>query len=97
MPIPEANSLFALATHLVGAAEFWVLALAGGRQIARDRDAEFRASGTYQELEVRYLRWLAEVRDVLSTLPDAASALHLGHIQLTRSLLASASPARPGS
>jgi uncharacterized damage-inducible protein DinB len=124
--ISEGNTLFALATHLVGAAEFWVLALAGGRQIARDRDAEFRASGTYGELEVRYFRWFAEVREVLSTVDDASwdqlveppaqfrgsvgeetmsvrasvlhavehSALHLGQIQLTRSLLTQASPER---
>src|SRR5579859_5450430 len=74
VPIPEANSLFALATHLVGAGEFWVLALAGGRQVARDRDAEFRASGTYAELEVRYTRWMIAVREVLSSLPDDAWA-----------------------
>jgi uncharacterized damage-inducible protein DinB len=104
--------------------EFWVLALAGGRQIARDRDAEFRASGTYKALEVRYVRWMADVREVLSNLPDSSwdrivepppqfagsvgeetmsvracvlhavehSALHLGQIQLTRSLLTKALP-----
>lgn len=117
--IPEANTLFALATHLVGAGEFWVLALAGGREIQRDREAEFHALGTYADLEVRYTRWLAEVRSVLGDLhhdawervakppPEFAgslgeepvtvrgcvlhaiehSALHLGQIQLTRSLL----------
>jgi uncharacterized damage-inducible protein DinB len=122
VPIPEGNTLFAVATHLVGAGEFWVLTLAGGREVDRDRDAEFRASGTYAELEVRYSRWMTAVRDVLSTLPSEAwariaeppeqytgslgdqpmtvracvlhavehSALHLGHIQLTRSLLSQA-------
>jgi uncharacterized damage-inducible protein DinB len=121
VPIPEGNSLFAIATHLVGAAEFWVLALAGGRQTARDRDAEFRATGTYADLEVRYSIWISDVRDVLMNLPEEAwdrtvtppveytgslgsesmtaracvlhavehSALHLGHIQLTRSMIAS--------
>jgi uncharacterized damage-inducible protein DinB len=119
LQIPEGNTLFAVATHLVGAGEFWVLTLAGGREVARDRDAEFRAAGTYPELEVRYTRWMSAVREVLSTLPSEAwariaeppeqyrgsldddgmtvracvlhaiehSALHLGHIQLTRSLL----------
>jgi hypothetical protein len=43
VPICEANTLFALATHLVGAGEFWVLVLAGGREGDRDRDAEFHA------------------------------------------------------
>ena len=117
VPIPEGNSLFAIATHLIGAGEFWVLALAGGRQLDRDRDAEFRATGTYADLEVRYSRWVSDVRDVLThlhpeawtrtvtpppqftgslgpesmTLRDCVlhavehSALHLGHVQLTRS------------
>ena len=42
LPLPETNSLFALATHLVGSAEMWVLQMACGRPLARDRDAEFR-------------------------------------------------------
>jgi uncharacterized damage-inducible protein DinB len=119
VPIREANTLFALATHLVGAGEFWVLVLAAGRQIGRDRDAEFRASGTYAELAKRYTAWIAAVQDALSDLGQGAferlaepppefrqslgdqpltvracilhavehSALHLGQIQLTRSLL----------
>jgi uncharacterized damage-inducible protein DinB len=117
VPVPEGNSLFAIATHLIGAGEFWVLALAGGRDVVRDRDAEFRATGTYADLEVRYSRWMSDIRDVLTQLPPEAwtrtvtpppqftgslgsesltvrtcvlhavehSALHLGHIQLTRS------------
>jgi uncharacterized damage-inducible protein DinB len=124
IPIPEANTLFALATHLVGSGEFWVLVMAGGRAIPRDRDAEFRASGTYADLEGRYTRWIAEVGSVLSALPTDTlessaeppaeyrgsvgqkpltvrdcvlhalehTALHLGHIQLTRSMLTQASP-----
>jgi hypothetical protein len=120
--IREANTLFALATHLVGSGEFWVLGMAGGREIQRDREAEFHASGTYAALEVRYTRWLHQVRSVLAELrfdaweritnppPEFAgslsgdaitvrdcvlhaiehSALHLGQIQLTRSLLTNA-------
>jgi len=119
VPVPEANTLFALATHLVGAGEFWVLTLAGGRHVDRVRDAEFRASGTYADLSDRYTNWIGALRDVLSTLSADAfdrpadppaeyrgslgdapmsvracvlhavehSAIHLGHIQLTRSML----------
>ncbi len=119
LPLPESNSLFALATHLVGAGEFWVLALVGGRTIARNRPAEFHATGKQTDLVARYERWIADIHAVLDALPDAAldqlanppapyrpwqgdapmtrracllhaiehSALHLGHIQLTRQLL----------
>lgn len=70
LSLPETNTLFALATHLVGAGEFWVLALAGGRTIVRDRLAEFHATGTLADLVTRYERWIADVREVLDTLPD---------------------------
>jgi hypothetical protein len=72
VPIPQANTLFALATHLLGAGEFWVLAVAGGREIRRDREAEFHASGTYADLEPRYIRWIRDARSVLSDLDQNA-------------------------
>ena len=67
--LPEANSLFALATHLVGAGEFWVLTLAGGRDVDRDRAAEFAASGNFEQIAARYGRWLTAVHEVLDGLP----------------------------
>jgi uncharacterized damage-inducible protein DinB len=70
--LPETNTLFALATHLVGAGEFWVLVMAGERTIARDRLAEFHATGTLAELTARYERWIADVHAVLDSLPDEA-------------------------
>ena len=71
LSLPETNTLFALATHLVGAGEYWVLALAGGRTIARDRLAEFHATGALAELVTRYERWMADTHEVLESLPDA--------------------------
>lgn len=126
LPLPESNSLFALATHLVGSGEFWVLVLVGQRNIPRDRPAEFQSAGQVKDLQDRYERWLQGVHEVLDTLPDERlreparppadyrststretgnildallhalehSALHLGHIQLTRQLLGYAPPAR---
>lgn len=118
LPLPETNSLFALATHTLGAGEFWSLAMAGARSLERDRPAEFRATGTFADLVPRYERWLADLHTTLDALPDEAlarqvtpppqirfsddeqvtlgdcllhavehTALHLGHIQLTRQLL----------
>jgi uncharacterized damage-inducible protein DinB len=119
VPLPAANSLFALATHLAGAGEFWAVAVPGRRPIARDREAEFRATGTHAELVERYDRWLAAVHEVLDAMPDTMleqqvdlpagyrrwvgdepvtvrdcllhavehSALHLGHIEITRQVL----------
>jgi uncharacterized damage-inducible protein DinB len=69
LPLPETNSLYALATHTLGAGEYWALVMAGGRDIPRDRPAEFRATGTYADLVARRERWLADLRDVLDQLP----------------------------
>lgn len=69
LDLPESNTAFALATHLIGSAEYWVLALAGGHAIQRDRLAEFHASGSGVELVARYERWLAALPAVLNTLP----------------------------
>jgi hypothetical protein len=68
--VPEANSLFAIATHLMGAGEFWTLATVGGRHIERDRDAEFRSTGTYAELATRCDGWVSAVHDLLDEMPD---------------------------
>lgn len=71
LELPESNTVFALATHLIGSAEYWVLELVGGRAMHRDRLAEFHASGSGAELVARYERWLAGMPEVLHTLPDA--------------------------
>ncbi len=45
-PLPdESNSLYALATHSLGAERGWLHELVGQRAIERDRAAEFRARG----------------------------------------------------
>ena len=43
--IDGANSAYALAAHTLGNARAWVLGIACGRDIGRDRPAEFRATG----------------------------------------------------
>src|SRR5437879_5599642 len=70
LALPESNTAFALATHLIGSAEYWVLELAGGCALRRDRLAEFHASGSGVELVARYERWLTAMPEVLNTLPD---------------------------
>jgi len=68
--VPEANSLFAIATHLKASGRVWTLVAAGGRDIPRDRDAEFVATGTFEELKADYDKWLGEMHDVLDGMPD---------------------------
>jgi hypothetical protein len=68
--LEDINTFFALATHLVGSGEHWVLHGAGGRAIARDRPAEFRARGSLEELRARYDRWLSGCREVLAGITE---------------------------
>jgi cysteine-S-conjugate beta-lyase len=50
-PVPGANTAFGLVTHCLGVCGYWLGALVAGREVVRDREAEFRASGTLAELE----------------------------------------------
>jgi uncharacterized damage-inducible protein DinB len=45
-PIDGSNSLYVLGTHVLGNAEAWILGIALGRPIRRDRPAEFAAVGS---------------------------------------------------
>lgn len=123
LTLPESNTLFALATHLVGSGEYWTLVRVGKRDIPRDRSAEFYATGRVKDLLGRYERWIQAVHELLDAFPDERldepigpmeshsaiksttcnareallhavehSALHLGHIQLTRQFLGYAPP-----
>jgi Protein of unknown function (DUF664) len=48
--LPGANSPYAILTHCVGVAHYWIGARLAHRHISRDRDAEFRAQGTGDEI-----------------------------------------------
>lgn len=53
----DANSMYAVATHMVAMGEFWVLGLVGGAEVARDRQAEFRAAGAGADVILRLQDW----------------------------------------
>ncbi len=76
-----ANSPYALVTHALGAAEWWTLHVVLGRHVDRDRDAEFTATGTVDELIRRCDRVEALIVDLA---PELASARRLGGRAVTR-------------
>ena len=53
LDLPGANSVYGLTVHCLGVADYWAGGLVGGRRIERDRDAEFRATGTVEDLRAR--------------------------------------------
>ncbi len=66
----DVNTFFALATHTVGAGEFWILEAAGGRNMDRNRRAEFVSTGSLAQLRERYDRWLEGSEEVFFTIDD---------------------------
>jgi hypothetical protein len=88
---PGANSPYALLTHCLGVVEFWGGHVVAGRTIQRDRDAEFRATGSVADLVERTQEARRRLRADLESLePEAAprgavdeedAALPLGRTQ----------------
>jgi hypothetical protein len=72
VPLPDANTLAALATHTLGAGQYWTLTLVAGQAIPRDRPAEFRAVSHGPELIARFEGWVAALHTMLATLPPEA-------------------------
>jgi len=65
----ETNSLYALATHALGAERKWIHEIIGGRTIERDRDAELHAQGTdTQSLRALYASAASESEEILARL-----------------------------
>ena len=59
--LPGANSPYAILTHCVGVCNYWIGTLLGGREFSRDRDEEFRATGTVVELRERVVELKAKL------------------------------------
>jgi uncharacterized protein DUF664 len=51
--LPGANSPYAIVTHCLGVMNHWAGGLVAGREVIRDRAAEFTASGPVEELVSR--------------------------------------------
>ena len=51
--LPGANSPFAIVAHCLGVLEFWVGGCVAGREVVRDRAAEFAAAGQVADLVAR--------------------------------------------
>src|SRR4029453_13350366 len=48
--MPNTSTPFAILTHCIGLTRYWLGTVIAGRQIVRDRDAEFSARGTVADL-----------------------------------------------
>ncbi len=72
-PLPGANSRYVLVAHVLGNLEAWVLGIACGQAIDRDRPAEFAASGPDAGALVEQARVLGRrFGEALAKLPEDA-------------------------
>jgi len=72
-PIAGSNSAYAIAAHTLGNARAWVLGIACGRPVERDRPAEFRASGhDATELTAQGQQLSDDMVEGLASLPPSA-------------------------
>lgn len=67
----EMNTFAALATHTIGAAEYWTLMAAGARPMTRVRDEEFLVKATLADLRDRYATFQTELHALLDGLTEA--------------------------
>ena len=71
-PIPETNSIYVLATHVLGAETWWIHEIVGGQATGRHRAAEFVAEGGDLDWLPERMRQVAERSEaVLAGLTDA--------------------------
>ena len=70
--IEGANSAYVVAAHTLGNARTWVLGIACGRDMGRDRPAEFRAAGAYAQLADETQELSREIEAALAALPPSA-------------------------
>ena len=63
-----ANSPYVIAAHVVGNARAWVLGIACGRPLRRDRPAEFASRGSHAEISAGIGRLMHEIGGALATL-----------------------------
>src|SRR5207237_99453 len=68
-PLPGANSAYAILYHCVGCTHYWLGALLAGRQVTRDREAEFQAQGTVADI-------CRAVHDLQQQLPEDIMHVH---------------------
>jgi uncharacterized damage-inducible protein DinB len=69
--LPGGNSAYVIATHTFGNMRAWVLGIICGRDLRRDRPAEFASRGTYQELGKMACELAGEIEAALQELDPA--------------------------
>ena len=71
--LPGANSPYAILFHCLGVTNYWIGTLLGGREVPRDRPAEFKARGSVKELSERIHSLKLQIRSDLDGFKGTAA------------------------
>ncbi len=71
--LPGANSPYAILFHCLGVTNYWVGTLLGGRDVPRDRPAEFKANGSVKDLSDRIHGLKVQIRSDLDGFKGTAA------------------------
>ena len=71
--LPGSNSPYAILTHCLGVMEWWAGHVVAGRDLVRDRDAEFTATGSVGQLASRTERQRRQLDEDLAALDPYAA------------------------
>lgn len=67
----ETNTFASLGVHIVGSGEFMTLIAVDHAPVTRDREAEFHATATHEELKTRFESWQVKLQRQLGRLTEA--------------------------
>ena len=67
-PVEGANSAFVIGAHVLGNARAWVLGIACGQSIVRDRPAEFASRGSFADFDRAASAVCAEIKEAIRNL-----------------------------
>ena len=71
--LPGANSPYAILFHCIGVTNYWIGTLLGGRNVPRDRPAEFKAAGSVKDLSERIHGLKVQIRNDLDGFKGTAA------------------------
>ena len=71
--LPGANSPYAILFHCLGVTNYWIGTLLGGRDVPRDRPAEFKAAGSVKDLSERIHGLKVQIRNDLDGFKGTAA------------------------
>ena len=80
--LPNTNSPYAILTHCIGMATYWIGSVLLGRPSLRDRDSEFRARGTVAEIRQAVKALQTQIREDITHVQGNLPLVHRQYLHV---------------